>query len=188
MKRVKSSHQRVQQTTSAVLLFPILMGCDRRGNLWFSQKLCRYLPEDETLEQSSFTVKSRECGQQQTLSHGQGRLSLSQVAQNIPPCWFDRCRWACVPVMLLFFFFEVCCHMWCVWNGPDCSVLVSETLSKSLLCTHTRRTITSMLSKSGSTHSEMPKKLTLQRWKCLFYVKLNKISSWASLLPVPLSV
>lgn len=136
MKRVKSSHQRVQQTTSAVLLFPILMGCDRRGNLWFSQKLCRYLPEDETLEQSSFTVKSRECGQQQTLSHGQGRLPLSQVAQNIPPCWFDRCRWACVPVMLLFFFLK---------SAATCDVFeMAQTVlswfqkrSANLCCAHT---------------------------------------------------
>lgn len=83
-------------------------------------------------------------------------------------------------------FLEVYCHMWCVQNGPDFAVLVSEMLNKYLLCTYTVYdphyvekvwVFVHWDAQTGSVKME-----------CLFYVKLNNISLWASLLPVPLSV
>lgn len=83
-------------------------------------------------------------------------------------------------------FLKVYRHMWCVQNSADFAVLVAEMLNKSLLCTHT-----------AHDPQYVEKVWVLVRWdaqtgsvkmECLFYVKLNKISLWAPLLPFPLSV
>ena len=78
-------------------------------------------------------------------------------------------------------FLKVCGHMCSKWPRL---LLWFQKCSTNLCCAHTRRTM-------------LRKVWVLVRWdaqtgsaemECLFYVKLNKISLWASLLPVPLSV